>query len=54
MNINELMERYSLSRSDLANKFGIPYRTVQNWSLGTRTCPEYIINMMITILSNGL
>ena len=54
MNVNELMERYSLSRTDLANKFRIPYRTVQNWSLGIRNCPEYVLRMMLKILENGL
>lgn len=53
MTIYELMDKYNISRSDLAKRFDIPYRTVQNWTIegyNHRECPQYIINMMDEIL----
>lgn len=31
----------------VANRFGIPYRTVQNWYRGERTPPEYVARMIV-------
>lgn len=30
-----------------ADFFGIPYRTVQDWQLGNREMPEYLLRLMI-------
>lgn len=58
MKILQIIKTYGLSRKALSDKFGIPYRTVQNWCAeGTsnyRECPEYVANMIETILKNGL
>lgn len=48
--MKELMERYGLTIKQISERFQIPYRTVQNWKLGTRECPEYVLKMMIEIL----
>lgn len=32
----------------VADRFGIPYRTVQNWYRGERTPPEYVARMIIS------
>lgn len=29
-----------------ADKYGIPYRTLQNWMLGQRSAPDYVIKML--------
>ena len=34
----------------LSDRFDVPYRTMQNWVNGVRTCPPYIPSMMLEIL----
>lgn len=46
MNMKELRERSGMKRPDFAEYFGIPYRTIQNWELGERECPEYLLQLM--------
>ena len=46
MTFKELREKSGMSRPQFAEYFGIPYRTVQNWELGTRPCLGYILNLM--------
>lgn len=36
-----------MSRPQFADYFNIPYRTVQNWELGLRDCPSYILELML-------
>jgi hypothetical protein len=35
-----------MSRQEFAEFFSIPYRTLQNWELGTRECPEYLLKLI--------
>ena len=35
-----------MSRGKFAEYFDIPYRTIQNWELGLRECPEYLLKLM--------
>lgn len=46
MNFKELREGSGLSRTEFAKHFEIPYRTVQNWELGLRECPEYLLKLL--------
>lgn len=46
MTFKELRTASGMSRTQFAEYFGIPYRTVQNWELGLRECPEYLLNLM--------
>lgn len=46
MAIKELREASGMSRQQFVEYFGIPYRTVQDWELGNRKCPEYLFNLM--------
>lgn len=41
--------RYStgMNRREFADYFEIPYRTVQEWELGNRNMPEYLLRLMI-------
>ena len=34
----------------LSERFGIPKRTIEDWSRGVRKCPEYVVNMMMELL----
>ena len=50
MTIRELCEKYNISQSGLARRFGIPLRTVQGWYLGERKPPEYVVRMIYELL----
>lgn len=36
-----------MNRREFAEYFGIPYRTLQDWELGNRTMPDYLLRLMI-------
>lgn len=46
MTIRELREASGMSRKQFVEYFGIPYRTIQDWELGNRACPEYLLELM--------
>ena len=46
MNIKELREQYNLSRQQFCEYFHIPYRTLQDWELGNRKCPDYLFDLI--------
>lgn len=48
--ISELSEMSGLSYRKLAERFHIPYRTMENWSGGQRKPPEYVLLMMEELL----
>jgi len=41
-----------MSVSELAQYFGIPYRTAKGWEDETRKCPDYLLDLMIYKLKN--
>lgn len=43
----KLREDMGMNRRQFADYFGIPYRTVQDWELGNRKMPEYLLRLMI-------
>lgn len=42
MSIKDIRTVSGLSRTAFAERLCIPYRTVQDWELGTRACPGYL------------
>lgn len=50
MTIKEIAAAAGISCRKLAERFGIPYRTMEDWSAGKRTPPDYVINMIREIL----
>ena len=52
MTFKELRQQSGMNIKQFAECFQIPYRTVQNWELGTRTCPEYLLKLMEYKLRN--
>ena len=50
MTIKDLCSKYDLSQTELAKRFGVPLRTVQDWYSGRRNPPDYVIGMMVEIL----
>ena len=47
MTFKELREQSGMGLKQLADYFGIPYRTAQNWHAGSNECPEYLLKLMI-------
>jgi len=44
--ILELRKLTGLSQKAFGKKYGIPWRTIQNWEGGTSTPPEYVIELL--------
>lgn len=42
-----LREETGMNRREFAEYFGIPYRTMQDWELGNRQMPEYLLRLMM-------
>lgn len=42
MSIKDMVKAVGLSKTAFAKEVGIPFRTIQNWSLEERTPPAYI------------
>jgi len=42
----ELRKSTGMSRKEFCSYFGIPYRTLQDWELGSRVMPEYLFRLM--------
>ena len=45
-----IMWTANMTIKQISDRFNIPYRTVQNWSNGTRVAPQYVLDMMAEIL----
>ncbi len=43
----ELRSSTGMNRREFAEYFEIPYRTVQEWELGNRRIPEYLLRLMM-------
>ena len=48
--IKELCEFYEITQTELARRFEIPLRTVQDWHAGRRTPPTYVALMLEELL----
>ena len=46
MNIRELRLQLGDTQSEFAERYHIPFRTIQNWETGLRTPPEYITELL--------
>ena len=46
MNIREMRTRLGDTQSQFAQRYQIPFRTIQNWEAGTRKPPEYMIKLL--------
>lgn len=52
MTFKELRKTSGMNKTEFAKYFNIPYRTIQNWELGERKCPEYLLELMHYKLKN--
>ncbi len=48
--IKELCTEYGLGQTEMARRFNIPVRTIQNWHAGVRNPPDYVVSMMDELL----
>ena len=48
--VRVLREQYGLTRKQFCEALEIPYRTVQAWELGDRSCPLYTYMMIKKLL----
>lgn len=46
MTIQEFIKTSGMTHKQLSERFGIPKRTIEDWSRGARKCPEYVVKMM--------
>ena len=44
--LKDLRKQTGMNRVDFARFFDIPYRTVQDWELGNRKIPEYLLRLI--------
>lgn len=42
----EIRKETGMNRREFAEYFEIPYRTLQDWELGNRQMPEYLLRLM--------
>ncbi|MCR5398730.1 MAG: helix-turn-helix domain-containing protein [Lachnospiraceae bacterium] len=45
--LRKLREDTGMNRRQFSDYFGIPYRTIQDWELGNRKMPEYLLRLMV-------
>jgi len=43
----QLRESTGMTRREFCDYFEIPYRTLQDWELGNRKMPDYLLHLMI-------
>ncbi len=46
MNIREMRRQLGNTQSEFAARYGIPFRTIQNWETEARKPPEYIVALL--------
>lgn len=49
-NIKQICRHYGVTQAELARRFKIPLRTVQQWYAGDRKPPDYVVAMIQKIL----
>lgn len=46
MNVRDMRKQLGDTQSEFAERYNIPFRTVQNWETGSRKPPEYILDLL--------
>ena len=47
-----IREQSGMNRKEFAEWLGIPYRTMQEWELGRRTMPDYVLRLIAYKVAN--
>ncbi len=53
MNIREAREAKGMSRNEVCEWLDIPYRTLQNWEIGARECPQWAERLIVEKILRG-
>ena len=46
MDIREIRKSTGLSQSKFAAALNIPVRSLQQWEIGARACPQYVVELI--------
>ena len=46
MTVREMRARLNDTQAEFARRYGIPFRTVQNWESDVRTPPQYVLDLL--------
>lgn len=46
MTIEEMRTALNMTKKDFSKQYNIPYRTVQDWELGNRVPPDYVVELL--------
>ena len=49
-----IREKSGMNRMDFSTWLGVPYRTMQEWELGRRAMPEYVLRLIAYKVINEL
>lgn len=49
-----IRKQSGMSRNDFSGWLGVPYRTMQEWELGRRAMPEYVLRLIAYKVMNEL
>ena len=49
-----IREQSGMNRKDFADWLEIPYRTMQEWELGRRTMPDYVLKLIAYKVKNEM
>lgn len=50
MTYHDMKKKYRMTNAGIAERFGIPLRTVESWSAKQRVPHEYVLRMMQELL----
>lgn len=50
MTIKETRIKHGLTIKQVSDLTSVPYRSLQNWESGERKCPDYVSNMVVTMI----
>lgn len=48
----KVREESGMNRKEFAEWLGIPYRTMQEWELGRRAMPKYVLDLIVYKVNN--
>ena len=51
--IKEARIKHGLTIRQVESLTGVPYRSLQNWELGVRKCPDYVEKMVVDIINHN-
>ena len=46
MTVREIRKKLGITQGEMAERYGIPLRTIQNWENGTRKPPDYLLGLL--------